>query len=323
MSELASEPSSRERHGPPAAAAGGAVSLTVARQRTSLRVAREDLPGAPRSRVAPSLVLLLGAAYCILPVLWLAVASTKGPSELFTTFSFWPSLHGGFTYNLTHLIDFRDGVFLRWALNSLLYAGVGSVLSVAVSVLAGLALAKYRFPGRGTIFVTILAGVLVPQVALAVPQYLLISKLGLVNSYWSVLLPSIISPYGIYLARVYAMAAVSDDMLEAARIDGANEYRLVRSVGVPLMVPCMVTLLLLQFVAIWNNFLLPYIMISDDGRFPMTVGLYTMLNQGTSQPALYSLVVMGVFLSVLPLIALFLLLQRYWRLDLVSGGLKG
>jgi multiple sugar transport system permease protein len=277
----------------------------------------------PGSRWVPTILLLLGALYCIAPVLWVLIAATKGPGELFTTFSFWPSVHGGFAYNITHLFDFRDGVFARWALNSLLYAGLGSVLSVAVSAIAGYALAKHRFRGRELIFGTILAGVLVPQITLAVPQYLLISKLGLVNSYWSVLLPSIISPYGIYLSRIYAAGVVSDEMLEAGRIDGAGEYRLAWSVGLPPMLPGLVTLLLLQFVAIWNNFLLPYIMISDDHRFPMTVGLYSMLNQGASQPALYSLVVMGVFLSVLPLIALFLFLQRYWRLDLVSGGVKG
>jgi multiple sugar transport system permease protein len=277
----------------------------------------------PGTRWVPTILLVLGALYCIAPVLWVAIAATKGPSELFTTFSFWPSLHGGFGYNVSHLFAFRDGVFVRWALNSLLYAGLGSVLSVAVSTPAGYALAKHRFPGREAIFLTILAGVLVPQITLAVPQYLLISKLGLVNSYWSVLLPSIISPYGIYLSRIYAASVISDDMLEAGRIDGAGEYRLAWSVGLPPMLPGMVTLLLLQFVAIWNNFLLPYIMISDDHRFPMTVGLYSMLNQGASQPALYSLVVMGVLLSVLPLIALFLFLQRYWKLDLVSGGVKG
>jgi len=276
-----------------------------------------------KSRMLPTIILILGAFYCLVPVLWVAVAATKGPTELFTTFSFWPSVHGGFWYTLTHLLDFRDGIFWRWALNSLIYAGLGSVLSVAVSTIAGYALAKYRFPGREVIFLTILAGVLVPQITLAVPQYLLLSKLGLVNSYLSVLLPSIISPYGIYLSRIYASAVVSDDLLEAGRIDGAGEYRLAWSVGLRPMVPGMVTLLLLQFVAIWNNFLLPYLMIANDRRFPMTVGLYTMLNQGASQPALYSLVVMGVFLSVLPLIALFLFLQRYWRLDLVSGATKG
>jgi multiple sugar transport system permease protein len=277
----------------------------------------------PRTRLVPTVVLLIGAAYCLLPVLWVVVAATKGPTDLFTTFSFWPSFNGGFTYNVTHLLGFRGGIFWRWALNSLLYAGVGGLLSVMVSVTAGYALAKYRFRGREPIFRCILAGVLVPQITLAVPQYLLMSKFGLVNSYWSVLLPSIISPYGIYLSRIYASAVVADDMLEAGRIDGAGEYRLAWSIGMPPMIPGMVTIFLLQFVAIWNNFLLPYIMISDDRHFPMTVGLFSMLNQGASQPALYSLVITGAFLSILPLIALFLFLQRYWRLDLVSGGLKG
>jgi multiple sugar transport system permease protein len=268
-------------------------------------------------------ILLLGALYCLLPVAWVVIAATKGPEDLFTTFSFWPSFNGGFGYNVSHLLEFRDGIFWKWALNSLLYAGAGSLLSVGISVTAGYALAKYRFRGRETIFRCILAGVLVPQITLAVPQYLLMSKLGLVNSYWSVLLPSIISPYCIYLSRIYASAVVSDDMLEAGRIDGAGEYRLAWSIGMPPMIPGMVTIFLLQFVAIWNNFLLPYIMISDDRHFPMTVGLFSMLNQGASQPALYSLVIMGAFLSVLPLIALFLFLQRYWRIDLVSGAVKG
>jgi multiple sugar transport system permease protein len=299
------------------------MSLLLRAGTASAATDAEAVPKRPGTRWVPTILLVLGALYCIAPVLWVAIAATKGPTELFTTFSFWPSLHGGFRYNISHLFAFRDGVFGRWALNSLLYAGLGSVLSVAVSSIAGYALAKHRFPGREAIFLTILAAVLVPQITLAVPQYLLMSKLGLVNSYWSVLLPSIISPYGIYLSRIYAASVVSDDMLEAGRIDGAGEYRLAWSVGLPPMIPGMVTLLLLQFVAIWNNFLLPYIMISDDHRFPMTVGLYSMLNQGASQPALYSLVVMGVLLSVLPLIALFLFLQRYWKLDLVSGGVKG
>lgn len=284
---------------------------------------RADTRRPRRTRYLPTAILLIGALYCLLPVAWVVIAATKGPGDLFTTFSFWPSFNGGFGYNISHLLEFRDGIFWKWAGNSLLYAGAGSLLSVAISVTAGYALAKYRFRGRETLFRCILAGVLVPQITLAVPQYLLMSKLGLVNSYWSVLLPSIISPYCIYLSRIYAAAVVSDDMLEAGRIDGAGEYRLAWSIGIPPMIPGMVTIFLLQFVAIWNNFLLPYIMISDDRHFPMTVGLFSMLNQGASQPALYSLVIMGAFLSVLPLIALFLFLQRYWRIDLVSGAVKG
>jgi multiple sugar transport system permease protein len=276
-----------------------------------------------RTPIIPTAVLLIGAVYCLLPIAWVLIASTKQPSELFSTFSFAPSFHGGFADNIRNLLKFEDGDFYRWSLNSLLYAGGGAGISVVVSACAGFALAKYRFTGRETLFRMLMAGVLVPQVSLAIPQYLLLSQLDLVGSYWSVLLPSIISPYSIYLCRIYATAAIPNDMLEAARIDGAGEFRVFRSVALPLMYPGLVTVFLLQFVAIWNNFLLPFIMLTDDKRYPLTVGLYGLLDQGVSQPALYTLVVAGAMLSIVPLILLFLLLQRFWRMDLVSGSVKG
>ncbi len=204
-----------------------------------------------------------------------------------------------------------------------MYAGGGAVCSALVSAAAGFALAKYRFRGREAMFNLLLAGVLVPQVTLAIPQYLLLAKVGLPDTYWSVLLPSIISPYGIYLLRIYSAAAVPDELLEAGRIDGAGEWRLFRSVALPVMLPGLVTVVLIQFVTIWNNFLLPYIMLADDHKFPLTVGLYTLLAQSVSKPALYTLAITGALLSIIPLVALFLLLQRYWRIDLVSGSLKG
>ncbi len=136
------------------------------------------------------------------------------------------------------------------------------------------------------------------------------------------LLPSILSPYGIYLARIYAAAAVPEEVLEAARMDGAREVRIFTSVALPMMRPGLVTIFLFQFVAIWNNFLLPYIMLGDDRRFPVTVGLYTLLQQGAGIPALYTLVITGALLSIVPLIALFLGLQRFWRVDLLSGAVK-
>jgi len=272
--------------------------------------------------LVPTAILLVGAVYCLIPVLWVVVASTKGPDELFTTFTLAPSFTGGFWDNITDLLAYRDGKFWRWVANTVLYAGVGTVLSVVISALAGYSLAKFRFRGREMVFRLILAGVLIPQITLAIPQYLLLSKVDLVGTYWSVLLPSLISPFGIYLCRIFATAAIPDDMLAAGRVDGAGEYRLFWHVGLPPMLPGLVTVFLLQFIAIWNNFLLPFIMLSDDDYYPLTVGLYALLNQGTSQPVLYTLVVAGSLLSIVPLIVLFLLLQRYWRLDVLSGGLK-
>src|SRR5699024_6749680 len=148
-------------------------------------------------------------------------------------------------------------------------------------------------------------------------------SLGMSNTYLAVLLPSIISPFAIYLARVFAAASVPSELLEAARIDGSGEYRIFFSISLKMMIPGLVTIFLLQFVAIWNNFLLPFIMLSNDRLYPITLGLYTMLNRGATQSAFYSLTIMGAAVSVIPLVALVLILQRFWRVDLLTGGLKG
>ncbi|WP_435108582.1 carbohydrate ABC transporter permease [Nocardiopsis synnemataformans] len=268
----------------------------------------------------PTAVIVLGALYCLIPLVWVVVAATKDGSELFSTNTFLPGT--GLADNVAELTAYREGLYWRWMANSALYAGVGGLLSALVSGLAGFALAKYDFPGRAAMFNVLLAGVLVPPVMLALPQFLMFSEAGLGDTYLSVLLPSVVSPFGIYLARVYAAAAVPDSLLEAARTEGAGELRVFWSVTLPVMLPGLVTVFLFQFVAIWNNFLLPYILLSDDGKFPVTVGLYTLLNQGASQPALYTLVITGSLLSIIPLVALFLSLQRFWRIDLLSGAVK-
>ncbi|MFD0202428.1 MULTISPECIES: carbohydrate ABC transporter permease [Saccharothrix] len=268
----------------------------------------------------PTFVLLLGAAYCLFPVAWVLIAATKSTGELFSTSTL--SVGSSLVANLGELHGYRGGVFWQWVANSALYAGVGALLSAALSGVTGYALAKYAFRGRALIFNALIAGVLVPAVVLAIPQYLLLSKVGLTDTYLSVLLPSVISPYGIYLARIYAAASVPEDVVEAARTDGASEVRILGSIALPMMVPGLVTVFLFQFVSIWNNFMLPYIMLADDGKFPVTLGLYTMLKQGNTTPALYTLVVTGSLVSVVPLIALFLTLQRYWRIDLLSGAVK-
>jgi multiple sugar transport system permease protein len=273
-----------------------------------------------RAAAVPTIILLLGAVYCLLPVAWVLVASTKNNAQLFNTFTFEPN--GSLWSNIRGLSSYAGGVFWHWMLNTALYAGGGALLSVVVSALTGYALAKFEFRGRSTLFNLLLAGVLVPPVVLALPQYLLLAKFGLTNTYWSILLPSVLSPYGIYLARIYAMSAVPDEVIESARVDGCSEFRLFTRIAVPMMVPGLVTIFLFQFVAVWNNFLLPFIMLSDENKFPLTVGLYTLLNRGSTAPALYSLVVTGSLLSIIPLMILFLALQRYWRTDIASGAVK-
>jgi multiple sugar transport system permease protein len=266
-------------------------------------------------------VLLLGALYCLAPVAWIVIAASKTPRELFTTFSFAPG--GGILDNLANLSTHGDGQFGRWVLNSLLYAGAGAIVSTLVSAMAGYALAKFRFRGREVLFSVILAGVLVPAVVLAVPQYLLLAKVGLAGTYASVLLPVIINPFGIFLCRVFAAAAIPQSTLEAARLDGAGQLRTFSLIALPLMVHGLVTVFLLTFVGIWNNFLLPFIMLSDQSKYPITLGLYTFLSQGAGDANLYPLVITGSAVSVIPLILLFLALQRLWRADLLAGALSG
>ncbi|GAA4629519.1 carbohydrate ABC transporter permease [Actinoallomurus vinaceus] len=285
------------------------------------RLRGHDRPAVQRRPLLPLLVLLLGALYCLTPVAWVVVAASKTPRELFSTFSFAPG--GGMVRNLADLSGYGGGRFWKWGLNSLLYAGVGATLSTLVSAMAGYALAKFRFCGREALFSVILAGVLVPGIVLAVPQYLLLARVGLAGTYWSVLLPVIINPFGIFLCRVFAAAAVPQSTLEAARLDGASELRIFGRIVLPMMVQGLVTVFLLQFVGIWNNFLLPFIMLSDQDKYPITLGLYTFLGQGAGDTDLYSLVITGSAVSIIPLIALLLVLQRFWRADLLAGGLKG
>ncbi|MFC7484499.1 carbohydrate ABC transporter permease [Luedemannella flava] len=264
---------------------------------------------------------MLGALYCLTPVAWVVIAATKSRDDLFDTLTFMPGT--SLFENIHDLTTYRGGMFWEWTANTAFYAGAGAFLSAVLSGLTGYTLAKYRFRGRNVIFNILLAGVLVPAVTLAIPQYLLMAKVGLTDSYWSVLLPSIVSPYGMYLARIYAAAAIPDSLIEAARTDEASDVRIFSMIALPIMRPGLVTVFLFQFVAIWNNFLLAFVMLSDDHKFPLTVGLYTLLRQGNTTPALYTLVITGSLLSILPLAALFLTLQRYWRIDLLSGATKG
>jgi multiple sugar transport system permease protein len=287
---------------------------------TQPATAPQDRRGNRRFSPAATILLLLGAVYCLVPVLWVLIAASKSSGELFSTFTLAPSTH--LFDNIGDLSSYRDGLYWRWMANTALYAGVGAAGSTLISAMAGFALAKYDFPGKRLVFNLILAGVLVPGVILAIPQYLLLAKVGMTNTYWSVLLPSMITPYGIYLCRIFAAATIPTEVLEAAHIDGAGDWRTFGTVALPMMRSGLVTVFLFQFVAIWNNFMLPYIMLGDDHLYPLTVGLNGLLNQGANQPSMYIVVVTGALISIVPLVALFLGLQRYWRVDLGAGAVK-
>ena len=298
---------------------------TVARPTRRASRRTENTPKGPKesplSRVGAMTVMLVFTLYFLIPIWWLFVAGTKSSSQFTSTNPLWFADFNLFA-NIGNLVAYRDGVFLKWMLNSALYAGAGALLATLFAGMAGYALAKYRVPGRELLFNIVLGGVLVPATALALPLFLIFSQVSLTNTFWAVFLPSLVSPFGVYLTRIFASASVPDELIEAARLDGAGEVRTFFTVSVKLMFPALVTVFLFQFVAIWNNFFLPLIMLRDETLFPVTLGLYAWNSQVNQIPELRGYVLIGALLSIIPLIILFLLLQRFWRNGLGAGSVK-
>jgi multiple sugar transport system permease protein len=273
-----------------------------------------------------TIFMLACLVYFLLPLFWLVVAATKSNSGLFTSFGLWFGRDFDLFANLRAVFTFNDGVYLRWLLNTIMYAAVSAVGASLLAALGGYAFAKYRFPGRNAMFAVVLGSVMVPQTVLAIPTYLLFSKIGLVNTPLAIILPSLVSPFGLYLMRVYAEGAVPDSLIEAARVDGAGPFRIFWQVVFRLLAPGIVTVLLFTLVSTWNNYLLPLVMLNNPKWYPVTVGLAQWQGQasgGSGAQALFSLVIMGSLVSVIPLIAAFLLLQRYWQGSLGLGAVKG
>ncbi len=291
-----------------------AQELVTARQRPR-RFNLESIPAMA--------LLVLFTIYFLVPYFWLIVSSTKNAGDLFGTFGFWFAPNFNLFSNLQQLFTYQDGVFVRWLLNTLLYAGVGAAVGTWLSSMAGYALAKYVFRGRDLLFSLVLGALLIPTTALALPLYLMFSAVGLTNTYWAVLLPSLVSPFGVYLSRIFAAAGVPDELLEAARVDGANEFR-TYTIALHLMIPALVTIFLFQFVTIWNNYFLPLVMLSDEKLFPVTVGLETWnVTTAGSSKFLYGLIITGALISTIPLLAGCVVLQRFWRGGLGAGSVKG
>ncbi|SDT78292.1 carbohydrate ABC transporter permease [Actinoplanes derwentensis] len=277
-----------------------------------------------KGNVAAHLAMGLMAIYFLLPFWWLLVAATKDNDALFQSSSLW---FDGFNLveNLKLLFSQENGIFLTWLRNSAFYAVVSGVGATAISALAGYAFAKLRFPGRNALFSLLLGLIMVPATALVLPTYLLMSQADLIDTIWAVILPSLLNPFGVYLLRVYVHDSIPEEMLEAARIDGAGEFRVFTSVALPAMKPALVTVLLFSMVASWNNFFLPLVMLSNDDLYPLTVGLrawYMSAIMGNGGAATFNVIITGALVAIVPLIVAFLMLQRYWRGGLTIGSVK-
>ena len=271
-----------------------------------------------------TVAMLLCLVYFLLPIFWLVVASTKANEDLFSSFGLWFS-NMNLAENLHSVFTFQNGVFGHWMVNSLIYAIVSGMGASVLATAAGYAFAKYRFPGGNAMFTIVLGAVMIPMTALAIPTYLLFAGANLTNTPWAVILPSLVSPFGVYLMRVYAADAIPDSLIEAARVDGAGEMRIFMQIVLRLLVPGSITVLLFTLVASWNNYFLPLIMLNSPELFPLPVGLaqwQAASAAGSGSQALFSTVITGSLVSVIPLMLAFLFLQRYWQSGLGSGAVK-
>lgn len=282
----------------------------------------------PRRNVVAHTFLGVLVLYFLVPIWWLFVASTKDAEGLFSGASgaMWFDRNVNLVANVQDLFTYNGGEYLRWLGNSVLYAASGGLGATAISVLAGYGFAKYKFPGRNLTFALLLGAVMVPMTALVIPTFILLSNLKLTDTVWAVILPSLLSPFGVYLMRVYAAEAVPDELLDAARVDGGGELRIFFQVALPLLRPALVTVLLLSVVGTWNNYFLPLAMLSTAKLYPLTVGigLWSQLassNNGGGH-SLWSLIIVGSFVSIIPLVVAFLTLQKYWQGGLSLGSLK-
>jgi len=285
---------------------------------------RRSSPLRPRKSVAFTLMMSIFVIYSLVPLVWLVINATKTQSGLVSSFGLWFGDEFVLFQNIWETLTYRDGIFVRWFGNTLLYVILGAGGATLLATLAGYGMAKFRFAGRRAIFAVVLGAIAVPGTALAVPTFLMFSQLGLTNTPWAIIIPSLISPFGLYLIWVYAVDSVPTELLEAARMDGAGEFRTFFTISIRLLAPGIVTVLLFTVVATWNNYFLPLIMLSDPTWYPLTVGLNQWNAQATgvgAQP-IYNLVITGSLLTIIPIVVAFLGLQRFWQSGLSAGSVK-
>ncbi|MEV2217569.1 carbohydrate ABC transporter permease [Streptomyces sp. NPDC050997] len=289
-----------------------------------LRGTRRHSVSRPKRSVLLTVMISLLVIYTVVPLIWLAINATKTQSGLADSSGLWFAHDFALWDNIRDTFTYDDGVFTRWLLNTLLYVVLGAGGATLLAVLGGYALAKFDFPGKRGIFAMVIGAVAVPGTALAVPTFLMFSKMGLTDTPWAVIIPSLVSPFGLYLMWVFATEAIPTELLEAARIDGAGEARTFFTVSLPLLAPGIVTVLLFTTVATWNNYFLPLIMLKDSDWYPLTLGLSVWNSQAETigGEVIYNLVITGSLLTIVPLIAAFLLLQKYWQSGLAAGSVK-
>lgn len=277
------------------------------------------------NRVLVTALLGLYFIYTFIPLLYVITAATKTNPDLFNTFGLWFAEDFHLWPNLVQLFTTQHGIFLRWLANTFVYSLISALGASIFSTLAGYAFAKYDFFGKKFVFALVLGAVMIPQTALVIPIFLMLSKIGLLNTPISVILPQFVFPLGVFLMRAYVEEAVSSEIIDAGRMDGAGELHIFSNLAFRLLMPGFTTVLILSFVASWNNYFLPLVLLNSTDLFPVTVGLanwYATATAGSGGVLLFTMIMVGALVSILPVIIAFLIMQRFWQGGLSAGGVK-
>jgi multiple sugar transport system permease protein len=261
-------------------------------------------------------LLVIGAVLALLPMVWMVSASLM-PSGEASSFPphFFPT-----SPTLAHYTDLFTRLNLgRYLLNSAFVAVVVTSASLIINAMAGYAFAKLRFRGRDRLFRLLSTGLVLPVQVAMLPLFLLLKNMGLINTYWGVIIPGLASIFGIFLVRQYALA-IPDEMLDAARVDGASELRIFWSIVVPGIMPILATLSIWTFLATWNDFMWPLIVLSDASHYTLPVALANLSGEHVQDT---ELMMAGSVLTVIPVMLVFLFLQRYYIQGVMAGSVKG
>jgi len=272
----------------------------------------------PATTALQVLVMLIIGASALFPLFWMLASSLKTAQELQAAPPVWWSHHP----TLSAFANvFRQLPFARMFLNSVVIAGGTTIGIVLTSIMAGYVFAKHRFRGRGLLFSLVLATMFLPPIVLLVPLYRLVQSMGLVDSYLGVMLPNIANAFGIFLMRQF-IAGVPDELIDAARIDGASEWGILWRIVTPLLQPAIAALVVFAFVFHWNSFLWPLTVLQSDHMFTVVLGLNRLVSY-TSAVRFQNVVMAGATISILPNIVLFLFLQRSFISGIAHTGTKG
>lgn len=273
--------------------------------------------GQARTRWIIMLAVACGAIVVFFPFFWMLVTSLKTPPEIQRV----PLQVAPDNWlNFANYVEvFKREPFFRYLLNSALVATVAAVSSVIVSSLAGFGFAKYRFPGRDFFFLAIVGILMVPFQSVVVPLYVWMNEFGLIDTYPGIVLPDLVSVFGVFLMR-QAIEVIPNDYIDAARMDGASDLRIFFSVILPSVKPAIATLLIIKFMWSWNEFFWPMVVTTSPQMKVVTIGLMSFTNMYYID---YNLLTAAAVLSILPILVIFVTLQRWVVQAVVMSGMKG